>query len=164
MRPVTITAIALLIPALALAQQPTTPPPTPAPTPAPVVVPPPTAMPAPVDTAKAAAPAPAPVVAPAVTPAPAAAAAQEQVATISPGMSVAEVEASWGKAGVTRTDGDQTFLFYKNDCLKRCGTFDVVILEGGKVVDAIVRASYHRYDGTSSSPAGTTPHFTRPPR
>lgn len=162
MRPVTITAIALLIPALALAQQPTTPPPTPAPTPAPVVVPPPTAMPAPVDTAKAAAPAP--VVAPAVTPAPAAAAAQEQVATISPGMSVAEVEASWGKAGVTRTDGDQTFLFYKNDCLKRCGTFDVVILEGGKVVDAIVRASYHRYDGTSSSPAGTTPHFTRPPR
>lgn len=162
MRPVTITAIALLIPALALAQQPTTPPPTPAPTPAPVVVPPPTAMPAPVDTAKAAAPAP--VVAPAVTPAPAAAAAQEQLATISPGMSVAEVEASWGKAGVTRTDGDQTFLFYKNDCLKRCGTFDVVILEGGKVVDAIVRASYHRYDGTSSSPAGTTPHFTRPPR
>ena len=160
MRPVTITAIALLIPALALAQQPTTPPPTPAPTPAPVVVPPPTAMPAPVDTAKAAAP----VLAPVVAPAPPAAPAQEQVATISPGMSVAEVEASWGKAGVTRTDGDQTFLFYKNDCLRTCGTFDVVILEGGKVVDAIVRASYHRYDGTSSSPAGTTPHFTRPPR
>ena len=158
MRPVTITAIALLVPALALAQQPTTPPPNPTPTPAPVVVPPPV-IPAPVDTAKPAAPAPAPVVAPA-----AAAAPQQQVATISPGMSAAEVEAAWGKAGATRTDGDQTFLFYKNDCLKTCGTFDVVMLEGGKVVDAIVRASYHHYDGTSSSPAGTKPHFTRPKR
>ncbi|HEU5358711.1 MAG TPA: hypothetical protein VFU45_06315 [Gemmatimonadales bacterium] len=156
MRPVTITALALLVPALAFAQQPTTPPPSPAPTPAPVVVPPPT-IPGAVDTARPAAPA--------LAPAPAAApVSQQQVATISPGMTVAEVEAAWGKAGVTRTDGDQTFLFYKNDCLKTCGTFDVVMLEGGKVVDAIVRASYHRYDGTSSSPAGTTPHFTRPPR
>lgn len=145
MRPMTVVAIALLVPSLATAQQPSTPPSSPTPPPpASVVV-------------------PAPVVAPPsdATPAPAAA-VPASIATIAPGMTVAEVEAAWGKAGVTRTDGDQTFLFYQNDCLKSCGTFDVVMLQDGKVVDAIVRASYHRYSGTSSSPEGRKPSFTKP--
>jgi hypothetical protein len=145
MRPLTVVAIALLVPSLAAAQQPSTPPSNPVPPPpAAVVVPAPVVVP-PADT----------------TPAPAAA-GPASIATIAPGMAVAEVEAAWGKAGVTRTDGDQTFLFYRNDCLKRCGTFDVVMLQDGKVVDAIVRASYHRYSGTSSSPEGRRPSFTRP--
>lgn len=147
MRPMTVVAIALLVPSLAVAQQPSIPPANPAaPTPTPVVVPAPVVTP-PADTTPATAPAPA---------------ASASIATIDPGMTVAEVEAAWGKAGVTRTDGDQTFLFYQNDCLKTCGTFDVVMLQGGKVVDAIVRASYHRYSGTSSSPEGRKPSFTKP--
>ncbi|MGH7591742.1 MAG: hypothetical protein ACREOE_10305 [Gemmatimonadales bacterium] len=148
MRAITVVAIAFLVPSLAFAQQPTTPPSNPTPTtlPVPVVVPPPTITP-PADT---------------TTPPATATVVPDSVPTIAPGMTVAEVEAAWGKAGVTRTDGDQTFLFYGNDCLKRCGTFDVVMLQDGKVVDAIVRASYHRYSGTSSSPAGRTPSFTRP--
>ncbi|MGB7211477.1 MAG: hypothetical protein WBC97_02515 [Gemmatimonadales bacterium] len=147
MRTIALIATALIVPSLAFAQQPTTPP---------------------TDTAAAAAPAPAVVPVPTITPpadtpmSPAPAAATESVATIAPGMTVAEVEAAWGKAGVVRTDGAQTFLFYKNDCLKTCGTFDVVMLQDGKVIDAIVRASYHRYSGTSSSPAGRKPSFTKP--
>lgn len=143
MRPMTVVAIALLVPSLAAAQQPSTPPSSPAP-PASVVV-------------------PAPVVAPPTDAPPApAASAPASIATIAPGMTVAQVEAAWGKAGITRTDGDQTFLFYQNDCLKSCGTFDVVILQDGTVVDAIVRASYHGYSGTSSSPKGRKPSFSRP--
>lgn len=149
MRAITVVATALLIPSLAFAQQPTTPPTDTTPAPAPVVVPAPVITP-PADTATS----PTPAVVPTTVP--------DSVATIAPGMTVAEVEGAWGKAGVTRTDGAQTFLFYGNDCLKRCGTFDVVILQDGKVVDAIVRASYHRYSGSSSSPAGRKPSFTRP--
>ncbi|HET7025234.1 MAG TPA: hypothetical protein VFI39_08535 [Gemmatimonadales bacterium] len=153
MRAITVVATALLIPSLAFAQQPTTPPTDTTPAPAPVVVPAPVITP-PADTATSPTPAVAPAVVPTTVP--------DSVATIAPGMTVAEVEGAWGKAGVTRTDGAQTFLFYGNDCLKRCGTFDVVILQDGKVVDAIVRASYHRYSGSSSSPAGRKPSFTRP--
>lgn len=141
----------LLVPVAVTAQQPTTPPP--APTPTPVVVPAP-AIPA-TDTS---APAPAATPAPAPAPAP----AVGGVATIRPGMTHDEVVAAWGKPVAERTAGSQTFLFYENDCLRKCGTFDVVFLDGGKVVDAIVRASYHAYDGTSSSPAGRTPGFTKP--
>jgi hypothetical protein len=43
-----------------------------------------------------------------------------------------------------------------------CGTLDVVILEKGQVVDAIVRANYHQYEGVSSSPADRKPAFTKP--
>lgn len=145
MRIVLPMALAILLPATAVAQQPTSP----APTPTPVVVPPPV-IPAPADTVKPAAPAD-------TAPAPAA-----RTATIRPGMTADQVEAAWGKPAVQRTVGTRTYLFYKNDCLRRCGTFDVVFLEGGQVVDAIVRASYHAYDGTSSSPPDRKPAFTRP--
>jgi hypothetical protein len=115
-------------------------------------------IPPPVDTqAPAAAVAPAPAVA---TPMPGA--GQDSARAIRPGMTAADVEAAWGKPVATRTEGTETYLFYRNDCLKRCGTFDVVFLQDGQVVDAIVRASYHRYDGTSSSPADRKPAFTPP--
>lgn len=90
------------------------------------------------------------------------AAAQEAV-VIRPGMSEAEVVAAWGEPLARRTRGAFTYLHFPTDCLKECGTYDVVILDGGQVVDAIARAKNHRYDGVSSSPANRAPEYT-PPR
>jgi hypothetical protein len=89
-------------------------------------------------------------------------AAQEPV-TIKPGMSEAEVVAAWGEPLARRTRGPFTYLHFQTDCLKECGTYDIVILEGGQVVDAIARSKNHRYDGVSSSPTNRAPEFT-PPR
>jgi len=85
-----------------------------------------------------------------------------QTSAIKPGMNQAEVESAWGKPVAARSHGDYTYLFYNNDCLKTCGTYDVVILEKGQVVDAIVRAGNHQYEGVSSSPADRKPAFTKP--
>ena len=89
-------------------------------------------------------------------------AAQAEPATIKPGMTDAEVRTAWGEPLIARKAGIHTYLFYQNDCLRTCGTYDVVILESGQVVDAIVRASYHRYEGTSSSPSDRKPEYTSP--
>jgi hypothetical protein len=90
--------------------------------------------------------------------APAAANAQ----SIKPGMSEAEVIAAWGKPLVSRTHGDYTYMYFENGCVKTCGTYDVVFFEKGQVVDAIVRADNHVYDGVSSSPKDRKPGFTKP--
>ncbi|HEY6947481.1 MAG TPA: hypothetical protein VI297_01590 [Gemmatimonadales bacterium] len=82
--------------------------------------------------------------------------------TIRPGMTEAEVRATWGAPVTSRTAGDYTYLFYENGCLRSCGTYDLVIFQGGQVVDAIVRGKDHHYDGVSSSPADRKPHFTAP--
>jgi hypothetical protein len=89
------------------------------------------------------------------------AAAQEPV-VIRPGMSEAEVVAAWGEPLARRTRGGFTYLHFSTDCLKECGTYDVVILDGGQVVDAIARSKNHRYDGVSSSPPSRAPEFTAP--
>jgi len=85
-----------------------------------------------------------------------------QTSAVKPGMSQADVEAAWGKPLTARSRGDYTYLYYNNDCVATCGTLDVVILEKGQVVDAIVRANYHQYEGVSSSPADRKPAFTKP--
>jgi hypothetical protein len=73
---------------------------------------------------------------------------------VQPGMSEAQVRAAWGEPLVVRTLGAHTYVYYRNDCPKaKCGMNDVVILEQGQVVDAVVRSSAHRYGGVSSSPA-----------
>lgn len=77
--------------------------------------------------------------------------------TIKPGMTEAEVRASWGDPFTVRKSGEHSFLYYRNDCLKRCGTYDIVFLEGGQVIDAIVRDRGRRYDGISSSPTDRQP-------
>ena len=78
----------------------------------------------------------------------------QDVATVRPGMSEAEVVAAWGEPLARRTKGSFTYLHFQTD---------VVILEGGQVVDAIARSKNHRYDGVSSSPTDRAPEFT-PPR
>ena len=60
-----------------------------------------------------------------------------------------------------RTRGAFTYATFPTPCLPGCGTHDIVILQDGKVVDAIARSSGRRYDGQASytqrPPAYTPP-------
>ncbi|HEV2749249.1 MAG TPA: hypothetical protein VGV12_01860 [Gemmatimonadales bacterium] len=78
--------------------------------------------------------------------------------TIDPGMHEREVYSLWGTPMAVRRQGDMTFIYYQNGCEYTCGTADVVFLQSGQVVDAVLRWPGHRYSGQSSSPAATPPH------
>jgi hypothetical protein len=43
-------------------------------------------------------------------------------------------------------------MLYRNGCEKKCGMNDVVVLDSGKVVDAVFRSASRKYSGDSSSP------------
>jgi hypothetical protein len=68
-----------------------------------------------------------------------------------------EVYEIWGAPAAVRRVGEYTYLFFRNGCEYSCGTMDVVTLQNGRVVDAIVRWDGHRYAGESSSPQGRVP-------
>jgi hypothetical protein len=85
------------------------------------------------------------------------AAQAQDVKTIKPGMTQADVVASWGEYLTARKAGNMLYLYYKNDCMRSCGTYDVVFLENGQVVDAVVRDSHRGYDGVASSPRDRKP-------
>jgi hypothetical protein len=78
--------------------------------------------------------------------------AQERAGAIDPGMTRDQVVAKFGEPATTRTLGTMTYLMYQNDCAKRCGMTDLVVLDSGKVVDAVFRSPNHFYTGHSSSP------------
>lgn len=80
--------------------------------------------------------------------------------TVAPGMGENDVVALWGPASARRHAGDFTYLHYPNGCELTCGTTDIVILQNGQVVDAVVRWAGHGYSGQSSSPPGRTPEAT----
>ena len=80
--------------------------------------------------------------------------------TVAPGMGEDEVIALWGPPSARRHAGAYTYLHYPNGCELSCGTTDIVILQDGKVVDAVVRWAGHGYSGQSSSPPGRTPEAT----
>lgn len=86
----------------------------------------------------------------------------EFIGTVSPGMGRDEVVAAWGEPVTERMAGALTFMYFRNGCEVSCGTFDVVFLEDGQVVDAVVRFAGHTYSGVSSSPADRVPEFTPP--
>lgn len=73
-------------------------------------------------------------------------------AVIDPGMPRTTVIAKLGAPAIERTNGDATYLFYKNGCERRCGMNDVVVLDKGTVVDAVFRSTKRKFSGTSSSP------------
>jgi SmpA / OmlA family len=81
---------------------------------------------------------------------------------VSPGMTRDQVVAVWGAPVTERTLGAWTYLYYRNGCEASCGTFDVVFLDDGQVVNAIVRGRGHTFTGTSTSPPGTTARPTPP--
>jgi hypothetical protein len=119
------------------------------------------------------APPPAPAAAPAPPPPPPASAAVQQVAvvhphrdipyvsedtgTVFPGMSERDVYSLWGSPVAVRHLGEFTYLYFNNGCEYSCGHLDVVTLQNGQVVDALVRWPGHGYAGRSSSPEGTEP-------
>ena len=73
-------------------------------------------------------------------------------ATIDPGMTREQVVAKIGEPLSSRSYQGFTYLLYKNGCEKKCGMNDLVVLDSGKVVDAVFRAKGRAYSGTSSSP------------
>ena len=87
----------------------------------------------------------------------------QEVKAIKPGMTEVEVRTAWGDPFTVRNSGEHSFLYYRNDCLRRCGTYDIVFLEGGQVIDAIVRDRGRRYDGIASSPTDRKPTPTIAP-
>ncbi|MEO8030211.1 MAG: hypothetical protein ABJC74_01000 [Gemmatimonadota bacterium] len=81
---------------------------------------------------------------------------------ITPGMTVAQVEAVWGKPIRTVTSGGFGYLYYASGCLKSCGSEDVVFLDHGQVIDAIARGPGHRYNGVTSLSPERKPGYTAP--
>lgn len=79
-------------------------------------------------------------------------AAQTTAATIDSGMTQPQVIARLGVPLSARTYDGHTYLFYKNGCERTCGMNDFVVLDSGKVVDAVFRSPARRYTGHSSSP------------
>jgi hypothetical protein len=78
--------------------------------------------------------------------------------TIAPGMGEKDIYGLWGPPADVRRQGEYTYLFFPNGCEHTCGTADVVILQRGQVVDAVLRWPGHGYSGQSSSPIATPPH------
>jgi hypothetical protein len=72
--------------------------------------------------------------------------------TIDPGMTRSQVVAKLGQPLSAREKDTHVYLFYKNGCEKKCGMNDLVVLDSGKVVDAVFRAPNRKYSGASSSP------------
>ncbi|HKV72144.1 MAG TPA: hypothetical protein VJN62_12895 [Gemmatimonadales bacterium] len=77
--------------------------------------------------------------------------------TVAPGMSESQVYSLWGAPTEVRHAGTRTYLFFPNGCERSCGTADIVTLDNGQVVDAIVRWYGHGYSGQSSSPRSGPP-------
>jgi hypothetical protein len=80
--------------------------------------------------------------------------------TIAPGMTENEVYALWGPPAATRHSGEYTYLYFRNGCEYTCGMLDLVTLQNGQVVDAVLRWPGHDYSGQSSSPKGVLPRPT----
>lgn len=79
----------------------------------------------------------------------------QDMRTIAPGMTADEVKAEFGQPDGVSTRGPFIYYFYNNGCEYECGFPDLVIFEGGQVVDAVLRAPWNDYAGESSSPKGT---------
>ena len=73
-------------------------------------------------------------------------------ATIDPGMTREQVVAKLGEPLSARSFDGHTYLLYRNGCEKKCGMNDLVVLDSGKVVDAVFRSQGRKFSGTSSSP------------
>ena len=81
----------------------------------------------------------------------------EDTGTIAPGMGERDVYSMWGSPVAVRREGEYTYLYFQNGCEWTCGMQDLVILQSGKVVDAVLRWPGHSYSGVSSSPPGKKP-------
>jgi hypothetical protein len=64
-----------------------------------------------------------------------------------------QVIARLGRPVSEHSSSRATYLYYSNGDEKKYGMHDFVVLEDGKVVDAVFRSEKHKYNGKSSSPA-----------
>jgi len=71
-----------------------------------------------------------------------------------------DVYSLWGPPAAVRHSGEYAYLYFRNGCEYTCGMLDLVTLQNGQVVDAVLRWDGHRYSGQSSSPKATKPHYT----
>ena len=55
-----------------------------------------------------------------------------------------QVVAKLGEPLSVRSRNSFTYLLYRNGCEKKCGMNDLVVLDSGKVVDAVFRSSTAR--------------------
>jgi len=78
--------------------------------------------------------------------------AQKSVATVDPGMSREEVVKALGEPLSSKSYDGHTYMLYRNGCEKKCGMNDLVVLDSGKVIDAVFRSANRKYSGESSSP------------
>lgn len=74
-------------------------------------------------------------------------------AVIDPGMSKAQVIVKLGPPSTQKSSGASTYLYYRNGKEKTVGMADLVVLDGDKVVDAVLRSNARSYSGKSSSPS-----------
>jgi hypothetical protein len=79
-----------------------------------------------------------------------AAPAAAQGGAIRAGMSPDEVRAAFGAPARTREEGAWAYWFYANGCPVRCGSDDVVFLQDGRVVAAVLRTGARRFEGPSA--------------
>ncbi len=86
--------------------------------------------------------------------------AQQGMGSIRPGMTEQQVRDVFGNPDNRSSRNQFTYYFYENNCQIDCGMADLVIFQGGQVVDAVLRAPWRDYDGESSSPKGTAPRAT----
>ena len=77
----------------------------------------------------------------------------QKVRTVDPGMSREQVVAALGAPLSSKSYDGYTYLLYRNGCEKKCGMNDLVVLDSGRVVDAVFRSANRKYSGTSSSPS-----------
>jgi hypothetical protein len=80
-------------------------------------------------------------------------AAAQRAGTIRPGMSEAEVRSVFGTPARVRQADGWTYLYYGNRCLPRCGSDDVVFLQDGEVVAAVLRAPQRHFAGPAAAAA-----------
>jgi hypothetical protein len=71
----------------------------------------------------------------------------QDTGTVFPGMAERDVYSLWGAPVAVRHLGEFTYLYFPNGCEYSCGHLDVVTLQNGQVIDAIVRWPGHGYNG-----------------
>jgi hypothetical protein len=81
----------------------------------------------------------------------------QDTGTLTTGMSERDVYALWGPPVAVRRLGEYTYLFFRNGCEHRCGTEDVVTLDNGQVVNAVVRWPGHNFLGAPSGAPSAPP-------
>lgn len=74
-------------------------------------------------------------------------------ATVRAGMTEAEVRRAFGAPATVRRADGWSYLFYLNRCPVRCGSDDVVFLQDGRVVAAVLRTPARRFAGPGAARA-----------